>query len=286
MNSITEKAPAKLNLSLDVLDRRPDGYHNMLMVMQTVSLFDDVRVTLREDGRITVATDLRYLPNDGRNIAWKAASAFFAAKGCNGLGADIVIKKRIPVCAGMGGGSADGAAVLRALNTLTGAELSDERLRGIAAQIGSDTVFCVAGGTSLAEGRGELLTAMTPLEDCDIIICKPKASVSTPALFSRLDSASIKLHPDTRGLVSAIEDRDLRGTAQRVFNVFERFLPPELEDVQRIKSTLLSCGAMGAAMTGTGSAVFGIFDSGDRAGEAFSALSGSYKDVFRTKPCK
>lgn len=286
MKTITERAFAKLNLSLDVLEKRPDGYHNMLMVMQTVSLCDEVRATLRNDGRIRVSTDLRYLPNDERNIAYKAASAFFKSIGNSELGVDLVIKKRIPVCAGMGGGSADGAAVLRALNTLTGAGLSVENLRETAALIGSDTVFCVSGGTCAAEGRGELLTELSSLPECTVIICKPKASVSTPALFTRLDSVSLKLRPDTSGLISALEAGDLRGAAQRMYNVFECALPPELEDVRRIKSQLLSCGALGAVMTGTGSAVFGVFDDEASAGEAFEKLSGIYKEVFKAKPCK
>ena len=284
MKETTEKAFAKLNISLDVTGRRPDGYHDMRMVMQTVTLCDDVSVSLREDGAVHARTNLRYLPCDERNIAVKAARAFFAKAEMKNAGADIGIRKRIPVCAGMGGGSSDGAAVLRALNRLCGKPFSLPELEALGASLGSDIPFCVAGGTALAEGRGEVLSPLPDLPACRFVIVKPRFSVSTPELFSKLDRSPVKRHPDTDGIVSAIRAGDLPGVCRRMYNVFEDVLPPKPDDVAVIKSRLLDCGARGAMMTGTGSAVFGVFDSEAAAEAARAALSKSYGEVFLSAP--
>ena len=286
MKETTEKAFAKLNISLDVTGRRPDGYHDMRMVMQTVTLCDDVSVSLREDGTVHAGTNLRYLPCDDRNIAVKAARAFFAAAELKNTGADIGIRKRIPVCAGMGGGSSDGAAVLRALNRLCGRPFTLPELEALGASLGSDIPCCVAGGTSLAEGRGEVLSPLPDFPDCRFVIVKPRFSVSTPELFSRLDRCPIKCRPETNGIVSALRGGSLPGVCRRLYNVFEDALPPKPDDIPRIKAQLLDCGALGAAMTGTGSAVFGIFDSEAAAKDARAALSKSYSEVFHAAPQK
>ena len=278
------KAYAKLNISLDVLSKRPDGYHDMRMIMQSVSLCDELSVRLRYDGTVNVVTNLHFLPCDDRNIAAKAAKAFFVRIGKTELGADIDIHKRIPVCAGMGGGSTDGAAVLRALNTLTGKLLSKSELEALGASLGSDIPFCVSGGTALAEGRGEILTGLSPFPDCCFVIAKPKFSVSTPELFTKLDLVTVKLHPDTQGIISSIESGNLKGACQRMYNVFEPVLPSKPNDVQIIKHSLLDCGALGAVMTGTGSAVFGIFDDKAKAEYAKYLLSQRFKDVFLAEP--
>lgn len=284
MDRTEEKAWGKLNLALDVLSKRPDGYHDMRMVMQTVDFGDELAISLRNDGKITVAVGWRYLPTDERNIAVKAARAFFERMGEAGLGADISIDKKIPVCAGMGGGSADGAAVLRALNRLTGNLCSLQELERLAESLGSDVPFCVAGGTVLAMGRGELLKPVSPLPDCFIVICKPRFSVSTPELFARLDTLPRKLRPDINGMLGCLEKGDLRGTAQRMFNVFEAALPAGAEEVAGIKRAMLDSGAIGAVMTGTGSAVFGLFDKKAKAKAARDALLLRYKEVFLTVP--
>ena len=283
-STITVKAYAKLNISLDVLSKRADGYHDMCMVMQSVSLCDDLSVTLKHDGAVNVVTNLHFLPCDDRNIAAKAAKAFFARIGKTELGADIDIQKRIPVCAGMGGGSADGAAVLRALNILLDRPFSKSELEALGASLGSDIPFCVSGGTALAEGRGEKLSCLAPFPSCSFVIAKPKFSVSTPELFSKLDLMTVKFHPDTQGIVSSIESGNLKGACQRMFNVFEAALPPKPNDVQIIKHSLLDCGALGAVMTGTGSAVYGVFDDAAKAEYAHYLLSQRYKDVFLAKP--
>lgn len=282
MSEIFERAYAKLNLSLDVLKKRGDGYHDMCMVMQSVSLCDDVFLSLRNDGEINISTNLSYLPCDERNIAFKAARAFFEAVKSPKLGADIKITKRIPVCAGMGGGSSDAAAVLRALNTALSAPMNGDELEHLGATLGSDVPFCIRGGTALAEGRGELLKNLTPISQSHIVICKPGFSVSTPLLFSRLDLSAVRYRPDTQGLVSALNNHDLNGVCRRMFNVFEDVLPTTADAISEIKGVLLDMGALGAVMTGTGSAVFGIFDSSLNASEADSELKKFYSEVFIT----
>lgn len=284
MDSTKEAARGKLNLALDVLSKRPDGYHDMRMVMQTVDFGDELSISLRKDGKITVSVGWHYLPTDERNIAVKAARAFFERLGESGAGADISIEKKIPVCAGMGGGSADGAAVLRALNRLTGDPFSLTQLEKLAEGLGSDVPFCVAGGTVLATGRGEILEPVSPLPDCFIVICKPRFSVSTPELFARLDTLPRKLRPDVNGMLDCLDQGDLRGTAQRMFNVFEAALPTGAEAVAGIKRTMLDLGALGAVMTGTGSAVFGVFEGETQARDACERLARRYKEVFLTVP--
>lgn len=276
-----EHASAKLNLTLDVLKKTPDGYHDLRMVMQSVAFGDDLEVELTEDGSFLIDPGQTYLPADGRNLAIRAAKAFLDG---TGLGASIRTIKRTPVCAGMGGGSSDAAAVLRALNKLTGSKKSPAELCAIAETVGSDVPFCVIGGTALAEGRGQLLTPLPPLPDCTIVICKPAFAISTPELFSRIDARKSRLHPDTAGMQDAIRSGDLPGAARRMFNVFEDVLDRRQSDILGIKSLLLDRGALGAAMTGTGSAVFGLFDDEAAARSAHEYLSGHYRECYLTRP--
>ena len=274
-------ASAKLNLSLDVLRRTPDGYHDLCMVMQSVEFGDDLEIELTTDGSFSIEPGQRYLPADDRNLAVRAARAFLRD---TGLGASIRTVKRTPVCAGMGGGSSDAAAVLRALNSLTDAGKTPEELCALGSTIGSDVPFCVLGGTMLAEGRGERLTPLPPLPDCAIVICKPPFAISTPELFTRIDRRKSRLRPDTGGLTAALADGDLPGAARRMYNVFEDVLDRRQGDILSIKSRLLDLGAIGAAMTGTGSAVFGVFDDEDAARSAHSVLSAQYRECWLTRP--
>ena len=285
MNTVEERSPAKLNLSLDVLSRRDDGYHDLRMVMCSVDFGDDVSVALRTDGQISCASNLPWLPRDGRNLAIKAAEVFFDTIGEKNLGADINLVKRIPVGAGMAGGSANAAAVLRALNKLTEAQLDADSLRRIALAIGSDVPYCVAGGNMLAEGRGEILTPLSAIPECSVVICKPAFSVSTAELFHRIEAHSLRVHPDTPGILSAIESGDLGGVARRMYNVFEDTLPRSAYEIRSIRGELLDRGALGAVMTGTGSAVFGLFDDRDKAKEACTRLQTRYRDCCLTKIC-
>lgn len=278
-------ARAKLNLSLDVLSRREDGYHDLRMVMQTVQLADEISLTETEGDGVRVSTNLRYLPNDERNLAAVAWRKFREATGWSGNGLSIQIEKHIPVCAGMGGGSSDAAAVLRAVNELSGLRLSSERLAQIGEQVGSDVPYCVLGGTALAEGKGERLTVLPPMPDCSIVICKPGFPISTPELFGNIDCRKIRCRPDTEGIIAALQANDLNGIARRLYNVFEDVLTDRRgAEIAEIKSEMVSGGALGAAMSGTGPTVFGIFDDENKAKHVHQTLKMQYADTFLTQP--
>ncbi len=273
-------ANAKINLTLDILRRREDGYHDLQMVMQSVSLADELTVTPAQGGVGTAVSDLHFLPTGGKNLAQMAAAAFRQAVGAGGE-VDVSIRKHVPVCAGLAGGSADAAAVLR----LTGAGLSPVKLAKIGERVGSDVPFCVLGGAALAQGRGELLTPLPPLPPCHIVICKPPFSISTPQLFARVNVRKIVRRPDTAGVTAALAAGDLAGVARRMYNVFEDVLQPRrLAEINEIKSALIDCGALGASMSGSGPSVFGLFEDGARAQDACSRLRESYRDVFLCAP--
>ena len=284
MRETKEYAYAKLNLSLDVTSCRDDGYHDMLMVMQTVSLCDDITVSLDDSGKISASCNLPFIPCDERNLAVKAAIKYLEAIGENSQGMKINMHKRIPVGAGMAGGSSNAAAVLRALNRLYDNRLSLEELEEIAGKVGSDVAFCVAGGTSLAKGRGEILTELKSMPDCYIVICKPEFSISTPELFKKLDSAPLRHHPDTNGILQALEDGELRQLCMRMYNVFEDVDDRRMRTVSEIKSKLLDHGALGAIMTGTGSAVFGVYNNENQAQAACKELKAEYKFCCVSSP--
>ena len=259
MNSLTVPAYAKLNLTLDILRKRPDGYHELRMVMQTVSLCDDVAVTLCDRGGITCRVTGAELPCDERNLAVKAARAFCEEVKFSG-GAAIALTKRIPSEAGMAGGSADAAAVLRALRALTAPALSDGELERIGARVGSDVPFCVHGGTQLAEGRGERLTVLRSAPKLYAAVCKPDFPISTPALFQRSDSVELTERPDTAAMLAAIKRGDAAAVCASVKNVFEQVIDgAQRKRIEDVKRALLAHGAECAAMTGSGSAVFGLF---------------------------
>ena len=225
MDEFTIQAPAKLNLTLDVLGRREDGYHDLKMVMQSITLAD--RLTLRP-GRapgIQVSSSFHFLPTGEKNLAGKAAVCFYQALGRPARDLDISITKHVPVCAGMAGGSSDAAAVLRALNRLEGDPFSPEELAHVGEAVGSDVPYCVLGCTALAQGRGEVLTPLSPLPHCWVVACKPDFPVSTPELFARIDSCRIRRRPDADGLMAALEQGDLMEVARRMYNVFEDVLP-------------------------------------------------------------
>ena len=276
-----ERAYAKLNLSLDVLGKKADGYHDLRMVMQSVEFGDDLDVRLTEDGSFSMTSGRAYLPTNDRNLSMRAAKLFLQG---TGLGAEIRTVKRTPVCAGMGGGSSDAAAVLRALNKLTGGNRSYEELCAMGLSIGSDVPFCIRGGTALAEGRGELLTPLAPLPDCAIVVCKPVFAISTPELFGKVDARKSRIRPDTAGILAALDAGDLPGVARRMYNVFEDVLSRREDEIFAIKSQLLSLGALGAAMTGTGSAVFGLFSDDGTAKAAYDTLAPRYRECYLTRP--
>lgn len=278
------RAHAKLNLTLDVLGRRPDGYHDLRMVMQSVALADVLTLEERDGGELRVRTNLHFLPNNEKNLAAQAALRWWEARGQAPRGLEIAIEKRVPVCAGMAGGSSDAAAVLRALNQMEGAPLSPQELAKIGERVGSDVPYCILGGTALAEGRGEILTPLPPLPRCWAVLCKPEFSISTPALFAKIDSVRLRCRPDTQGAVAALEAGDLHGVARRMYNVFEDALPErQRARVNDIKNVLIQCGALGASMSGTGPTAFGLFDDENLARQARERLADLGGEVFLTQ---
>ena len=283
MKALTLNAPAKLNLTLDILRRRADGYHDLEMVMFSVDLCDRVTVGLREDGKILVRAPGTDLPAGEDNLAGKAARAFFNETGST-PGADITLEKRIPAQAGMGGGSSDAAAVLRALNRYYDAPLSIMALAELGALVGSDVPFCVLGGTAMVEGRGERLRKLPDMPDCTFVICKPDFSVSTPELYQKIDTVAIADRPDNRAMEAAILAGDLGKVAENVCNVFDPVVTSDHLELNYIKSVCHSYGALAQQMTGSGSAIFAIMDSFEYAAVVCNMLKENYPRVFIGKP--
>lgn len=276
-----QQALAKLNLTLDVLGRREDGYHDMCMVMQSITLADTLTIKPTTGEGIHVSTNFEFLPNDDTNLAAKAAKAFWDARGEAHQALEIDIDKHIPVCAGMAGGSSDAAAVLRGLNEQAGKPYTLMELAKVGEAVGSDVPYCVLGGTALAEGRGEILTPLAPLPKCHVVVCKPGFPISTPALFRKIDQVDIVHRPDTAGMIAALEAGDLTGVARRLYNVFEDALNDQQRaSVNAIKNTLIEHGALGAAMSGSGPTVFGLFDDEEKAREAYQVLAKEYRESF------
>ena len=278
--TITEPAYAKLNLTLDILGKRPDGYHDLRMVMQSIDLKDTVSITFKERQGITLVTNLNYLPRDRNNIAVKAAELFFRETGIAPVGLTIRVDKHIPVAAGMAGGSSDGAAVLRILRRALAPGLPEAELEAMALQVGSDVPYCVRGGTALAEGRGEVLTDLPALPACSFVICKPSFPISTPELFAQVRLRRLRCHPDTAGISAALSAGDLAGVCRRVYNVFEDVLPRKYREVGEIKRLLMDLNASTAAMTGSGPTVFGIFTEEAAARLAVERLRRDYPQTF------
>lgn len=276
----TECAYAKLNLTLDILGKREDGYHDLKMVMHSMDLADTVTLTQQDAPELTLSSNVPYLPRDGDNLAAKAVYRFFEEGNDPIPGMALYLDKSIPVCAGMAGGSSDAAAVLRLLRRLYAPQLPTEELERIGARIGSDVPYCVRGGTVLAEGRGEQLTDLPPLPPCYFVVCKPDFPIATPELFALVRVKKLRCHPDTAGMLRALAQGDLDGVAHRVYNVFEEVLPRRCSQVFEIKSALLDLGAMTSSMTGSGPTVFGIFLEEQRAREAAAHLKKEYRQTF------
>lgn len=273
---------AKINLTLDVLNKRADGYHDIKMIMQTVSLFDLILVDRTRESGISVSTNLRYLPNNDKNIAYKAAEAFTKKTGVRD-GVKIMIHKNIPVAAGLAGGSGNCAAVLTALNMLHGNTLSDTELTAIGAELGADVPYCFGGGTQLAEGIGEILTPLPPMPDAYILLVKPQINVSTASVYSEIDSAPIDVHPDTEAMTQALLAGSVTGVADKLCNVMEAVTEKMYPVIGGIKRKMIMNGALGAVMSGSGPTVFGIFDDFKTAKASADSFSMQFKDVFLTK---
>ncbi len=284
MTTLYEGAFAKINLTLDVLDKRPDGYHDLKSVMQTVSIRDDVEIDIDTGRPWTIRCSMEGVPTDSRNLAWKAAEAFFAATGKTTDGIEIRINKRIPMGSGLGGGSADAAAVLRALNRYYGEPLSIFALAEVGAQVGSDVPFCVVGGTAMVEGRGERLRKLPDMPDCCFVICRPDFTCSTPELYRKLDERTIGKRPDHPAMESAILAGDLLKVAQNIYNVFDPVVTENHLEINYIKSIFNTYGAIGQQLTGSGSAVFAMVPDFERCAVICSMLRENYPNIYIAKP--
>ena len=284
MTTLKESAYAKINLTLDVLGIRPDGYHDLKSVMQTVHFSDDVEIDIDTGKPWCLKCDAEGVPLDERNLAWKAAKVFFEATCIEPNGIEIRIGKCIPFQAGLGGGSSDAAAVFRALNKHYGMPLTIQALADLSAKVGSDVPFCILGGTVMVEGRGEFVRKLPDMPDCTIVICKPEFPVSTPALYRKLDECVISRHPDNDAMEDAILAGDLASVAENVYNVFDPVVAAEHPEINHIKTVCANCGALAQQMSGSGSAVFAIFPDMQTGNTAYIALHETYPQTFITKP--
>lgn len=284
MTTLYEAAYAKLNLTLDVLGKREDGYHDLQSVMQTISIRDDIEIDVGTGKPWRLLCSDETLPTDEHNLAWKAADVFCRTMNRDPDGLEIRIVKRIPSGAGMGGGSADAAAVLRALNRHYGEPLSVLALAELGAQVGSDVPFCVLGGTAMVEGRGERLRKLPNMPDCIFVVCKPDFSVSTPELYEKIDRVAIPQRPDNRAMETALLAGDLGAVAENLCNVFDPVVTSEHLELNYIKSICHSYGALNQQMTGSGSAVFAILPNFEYAAVVCNMLKDNYPKVFIAKP--
>lgn len=286
MNQATVEAHAKINLTLDVTGKRPDGYHDVCMVMQSIGLHDHVTVdtgTGSKEIRLTVeGSDL---PADNSNLAYRAAELFLRETGmvCDGI--SIVIEKQIPVAAGLAGGSTDAAAVLTLLDELYDTHLGEKKLMEIGLKLGADVPFCISGGTMLAEGIGEVLTRLPDAPQTHIVLCKPPIAVSTPAVYRAIDSVEIARRPDTHAMCAAIAAGDLSGMARLLCNVMQPVTAGMHPEVNEICSMLDTCGAMGAIMSGSGPSNFGLFERLEDAQTACHTLGMQYTETYITDFC-
>ncbi|WP_208587338.1 4-(cytidine 5'-diphospho)-2-C-methyl-D-erythritol kinase [Gracilibacillus suaedae] len=273
-----EKAPAKINLTLDVLYKRPDQYHEVEMVMTTVDLADRIEFFLLEEHKIEVASENRFVPNDERNLAYRAARLLKDRYDVK-EGVRIKIDKQIPVAAGLAGGSSDAAATLRGLNRLWKLNLTLDELAVLGAEVGSDVSFCVYNSTALAKGRGEAIIELPPPPQCWVILAKPVQGVSTQSVYKSLQLDDLE-HPDTKGMVKAIKQSDYQGVCNRLKNVLETVTLPKNPEVEQIKQQMLRSGADAVLMSGSGPAVFGLVQQESRADRIYNSLRGFCEEVY------
>ncbi len=287
MNFIKVRAHGKINLGLDIVRKREDGYHDVRMIMQTVGIFDGISINRRpsKSSEITVSTNLKFLPTDGNNLAVKAARVLMDEFNITD-NIDISIKKMIPVSAGMAGGSADCAAIFRGLNKMYDLGLTNEDLKKRGVRLGADVPYCIEEGTFLSEGIGDILTMLPPMPDCGIILVKPHVNISTKFVYEHMNVGAIKKHPDIDGMVGALLKGDIYGITNRMSNVMELFTAAEYPVIEEIKAKLMDLGALNSIMSGSGSTVFAIFDDPERCKNAYNVMkqSGLGRQVYITEP--
>lgn len=274
MKEISVKALAKINLGLDVVRKRADGYHEVRMVMQTIHLFDRLEITRDSSGRITISTNLPFLPTNENNLVYKAAD-LLKEEFQIGDGIHVKLHKHIPVAAGMAGGSTDAAAVLYGMNRIFGLGLTREQLMKRGVKLGADVPYCVMRGTALAEGIGEELTALPPMVKCPVLIAKPQIGVSTKFVYENLKLNERTVHPDIDRLIEDMKAKDLRAIASDMGNVLETVTIPNYPVIAEIKEHMMEHGALNAMMSGSGPTVFGLFEDENTAAGAYEAMRGS-----------
>lgn len=278
----TKKAPAKINLAIDVLRKRPDGYHDVVMIMQSVALYDTITVKPIRGGKITVTTDSNFVPVGSDNIVYKVAELLKNKYNVKD-GVEIQIEKNIPVAAGLAGGSTDAAATIKLLNKAWGLKMSKVEVLEIAKKIGSDVPFCIEGGTALAEGLGEKLTSIKPLPECFILLAKPEINISTKEVYDGIDIEEIKERPDIKGMIENLNKGNLPDVASKLCNVLENVTVKKCPQIPNIKEKLIEYGALGSVMSGSGPTVFGIFDDQSKAYYAYDHVKSMVNEIFVVK---
>lgn len=283
MNQVILKARAKINLTLDVLDKRQDGYHNIKMIMQTVNLYDTIYIKKIRAKEIRLSTNLKWLPTDNKNLAFEAADLI--KKNYNiSNGVFIEIKKRIPVAAGLAGGSSDAAAVLIGMKTLFNIRLSTKELMTMGKELGADVPYCIMRGTALAEGIGDVLTRLPKCPDFYVVLAKPPISISTQSIYKALDNEIIQKRPDTQTVIDAIKSGDKNKIAKNLYNVMEIVTAKKHPIIKEFENFLIQKGALGVVMSGSGPTVFGLFNDKELARKAYYRLKvdKNVKDAFLT----
>lgn len=284
MDSIRLKARAKINLGLDVLGKRENGYHDVRMVMQTIGIYDRLIITRIPEDDIRINVNLKFLPVNENNLIFKAYRLMKDEYGFSG-GIDVDLNKFIPIAAGMAGGSTDAASTMFAINKLYELGLTNAELMEQGVRIGADVPYCIMRGTALAEGIGEKLTKLSPMPHCYIVIAKPPINVSTKMVYESLDAGAITRHPDIDGIIEAINEGDVKKVAWRMGNVLEDVTVPMYPVIAKIKQDMLSCGAYNAMMSGSGPTVFGIFPDEQTALDCkeYLKVQGDARQVYTTE---
>lgn len=283
MDKMELKALGKINLGLDVLGRRENGYHDVRMVMQTLYLYDQITIEKTEKPGIELSANLFYLPVNENNLAYRAADLLMQEFGVE-EGVKITLEKHIPVAAGMAGGSSNAAAVLYGINRMFSLGLSQEELMERGVKLGADVPYCIMRGTVLAEGIGEILTPLPAMPRCTVLVAKPPISVSTKLVYEKLDAHEIENHPDIDGVLEGLERQDLKKIASSMGNVLERVTVEEYPVIEEIKEMMKENGALNAMMSGSGPTVFGLYSDKRMAKEAAQKIkeSGIAKQVYVT----
>lgn len=275
------KAYAKINLSLDVVGKREDGYHTLQMIMQTIDLYDLINIKKTDKG-INISCNKQYIPTDERNLAYKAAELFMKTYNvCEGI--DIYIKKYIPVAAGLAGGSTDAAAVLKAIRNMYRPDISDEKIMKLGLNIGADVPYCVVGGTALCEGIGEKIRKLNSFKNHILVVVKPAFGVSTKEVYKNLDINKIKRHPDTNLLISSIEANNLNSLARNMKNVLENVTLYKHVVLKDIKKEMINMGAQGTLMSGSGPTIFAFFSDMLKAQLCYDKMKKKYRETFITR---